>query len=100
DFTPDKGKIKLTTKKIMEHGKPETVQIEIKDNGPGIPQSIIDKIFDPYFTTRHKSSMHNGTGLGLFITHKNMQDHGGIIEVKSKVDEGATFTLTFPKKVR
>ena len=100
DFTPDKGKIELTTKKIMEYGKPETVQIEIKDNGPGIPQAIIDKIFDPYFTTRHKSSMHNGTGLGLFITHKNMQDHGGIIEVKSKVDEGATFTLTFPKKVR
>ncbi len=97
DFTPDKGRIELTTIKIMGHGKPETVQIEIKDNGPGIPQSIIDKIFDPYFTTRHKSSMHNGTGLGLFIAHKNMQDHGGTIEVKSKVDEGVTFTLTFPK---
>ena len=96
DFTPDKGKIELTTKKIMEHGKPETVQIEIKDNGPGIPQDIIDKIFDPYFTTRHKSSMHNGTGLGLFIAHKNMQDHGGTIEVKSKINKGTTFTLTFP----
>ncbi len=96
DFTPDKGKIELTTKKIMEYSKPETVQIEIKDNGHGIPQAIIDKIFDPYFTTRHKSSMHKGTGLGLFIAHKNMQDHGGVIEVKSKVDEGTTFTLTFP----
>jgi signal transduction histidine kinase len=100
DFTPDKGKIELTTKKIMEHEKSEAVQIEIKDNGPGIPQSIIDKIFDPYFTTRHKSSMHNGTGLGLFIAHKNMCDHGGTIEVKSKVDEGSTFTLTFLKKAR
>ena len=97
DFTPDKGKIELTTKKIVEHGKPETVQIEIKDNGPGIPQDIINKIFNPYFTTRHKSSMHNGTGLGLFTAHKNMQDHGGIIEVKSKVNEGAIFTLSFPK---
>ncbi len=96
DFTPDKGRIELTTKKNVGHGKPETVQIEIKDNGPGIPQPIIDKVFDPYFTTRHKSSMHNGTGLGLFIAHKNMQDHGGTIEVKSKIDEGATFTLTFP----
>ncbi|MCK4470017.1 MAG: ATP-binding protein, partial [Desulfobacterales bacterium] len=81
----------------MEHGKPETVQIEIKDNGPGIPQDIINKIFNPYFTTRHKSSMHDGTGLGLFIAHKNMQDHGGTIEVKSKVNEGAIFTLSFPK---
>jgi signal transduction histidine kinase len=84
DFTPDRGRIELTTKTIMESGKGEAVQ------------SIIDKVFDPYFTTRHKSSMHNGTGLGLFIANKNMQDHGGTIEVKSKVDEGATFTLTFP----
>ncbi|KAF5429289.1 Signal transduction histidine kinase, partial [Candidatus Methanophagaceae archaeon] len=96
DFTPDRGRIELTTKTIMESGKGEAVQIEIKDNGTGIAQSIIDKVFDPYFTTRHKSSMHNGTGLGLFIANKNMQDHGGTIEVKSKVDEGATFTLTFP----
>ena len=100
DFTPDGGKIEFTTKTIMKTGKGEAVQIAIKDNGPGIPQPIIDKVFDPYFTTRHKSSMHNGTGLGLFIVHKNMHDHGGIIEVKSKVDEGVTFTLTLPKKAR
>ncbi|MEA3427800.1 MAG: ATP-binding protein [Thermodesulfobacteriota bacterium] len=67
-----------------------------------MPQVIIDKIFDPYFTTRHKSSMHNGTGLGLFIAHKNMQDHSGSIEVKSKVkiNKGTTFTLTFPSNAR
>ncbi len=97
DFTPDGGRIEFTTKIIMKSGKGEAVQIVIKDNGPGIPQPIIDKVFDPYFTTRHKSSIHNGTGLGLFIVHKNMQDHGGTIEVKSKVDdEGTTFTLTLP----
>ena len=99
DFTPDGGRIEFTTKIIMKSGKGEAVQIVIKDNGPGISQPIIDKVFDPYFTTRHKSSIHNGTGLGLFIAHKNMQDHGGTIEVKSKVDdEGTTFTLTLPKK--
>lgn len=96
DFTPDKGKIELTTKKIIGDKKSEAVQIEIKDNGSGIPQSIINRIFDPYFTTRHKSSMHNGTGLGLFIAHKNMQEHGGTIEVKSKVNKGTIFTLSFP----
>ena len=57
---------------------------------------MIDKIFDPYFTTKHKSNMHNGTGLGLFIAHKNMLDHGGSIEVKSKVNVGTTFFLTIP----
>ena len=96
DFTPDGGRIEFSTKTIMKTGKGEAVQIVIKDNGPGIPQPTIDKVFDPYFTTRHKSNMHNGTGLGLFIAHKNIQDHGGIIEVKSKIDEGTTFTLTFP----
>lgn len=96
DFTPDNGKIELTTKKTMGDKKSESVQIEIKDNGPGIPESLINKIFNPYFTTRHKSSIHNGTGLGLFIAHKNMQDHGGTIEVRSKVNEGAVFILSFP----
>jgi signal transduction histidine kinase len=40
--------------------------------------------------------MHNGTGLGLFIAHQNMQDHGGTIDVKSHLNEGAVFTLTLP----
>jgi len=96
DFTPNGGKIELTTKKIMGDKKSESVQIVIKDNGLGIPQSIIGKIFDPYFTTRHKSSIHNGTGLGLFIAYKNMQEHDGTIEVKSKVNKGTIFTLSFP----
>ena len=96
DFTPDKGKIELKTKKIVKDEKLEIIQIEIKDNGSGIPQNAIEKIFDPYFTTRHKSSIHNGTGLGLFIAYKNMKDHGGSIEVKSKINEGTVFILSFP----
>lgn len=96
EFTPERGKIELVTKNCTDKGRLDFVQIEIKDNGPGIPQDMIDKIFDPYFTTKHKSSMHNGTGLGLFIAHQNMQDHAGTIDVKSKVNEGTTFTLTLP----
>ena len=57
---------------------------------------MIDHVFDPYFTTKHKSSMHNGTGLGLFIAYQNMQDHGGTIDVKSNPDKGSVFTLTLP----
>jgi signal transduction histidine kinase len=96
DFTSEGGKIEiLTAKSSIGRGR-EGIQIEIRDNGIGISQSMIDRIFDPYFTTKHKSSMHKGTGLGLFIAHQNMEDHGGIIEVKSKINEGTTFVLTLP----
>jgi signal transduction histidine kinase len=96
DFTPEGGKIQLITKKCTEKEKPDTVSIEIKDNGPGIPPSYIDKVFDPYFTTKHKSNMHSGTGLGLFISHQNMQDHGGVIQVRNQAKQGAIFTLILP----
>jgi signal transduction histidine kinase len=95
DFTPKGGKIEISAQN-SDKEKPNTIRIEIKDNGPGIPESMTDKIFDPYFTTKHKSSIHKGTGLGLFIADQNMQDHGGTIEVKSKVNEGAVFILTLP----
>ncbi len=96
DFSPEGGKIELVTKNCAEKGKPEVIHIEIKDNGPGIPPSHVDKIFDPYFTTKHKSDIHKGTGLGLFIAYQNMQDHGGTIEVKNKDDKGEVFTLKLP----
>jgi len=96
DFTPKGGKIEISTKAETKNGRKESVRIKIKDNGIGIHQSMMNKIFDPYFTTKYKSNMHNGTGLGLFIAHQNVQDHNGTIEVKSEVDNGATFILTLP----
>jgi signal transduction histidine kinase len=96
EFTPEGGKIEIFTKSSDETEKPAAIHIEIKDNGSGISQSMIDNVFDPYFTTKHKSSMHNGTGLGLFIAHQNMQDHHGSIEVRSKVNEGSVFKVTLP----
>jgi signal transduction histidine kinase len=96
EFTPKGGSIQCVTRNCTENGKPPSVCIEIKDNGQGIPESIIGAVFDPYFTTKHKSDLHSGTGLGLFIAHQNMQDHRGTIEVKSKMNEGTTFILTLP----
>jgi signal transduction histidine kinase len=96
EFTPHSGKIEIATSRNRDAAKQNTVCVEVKDNGDGIPESIIDKVFDPYFSTKHKSSMHSGTGLGLFIVHQHVQDHGGTIEVKSKVDEGTSFMVTFP----
>jgi signal transduction histidine kinase len=98
EFTPEGGIIEIVTKLANESKKPAAIHIEIKDNGPGIPQSMIDNVFDPYFTTKHKSSMHSGTGLGLFIAYQNMQDHHGSIEVKSKVNEGSVFKVILPDK--
>ena len=94
EFTPKGREIDILTKNCNDTAEPGSIRIEIKDNGNGISERMIDKIFDPYFTTKYKSNMHNGTGLGLFIAHQNMQDHRGTIEVKSKLNEGTTFILT------
>jgi signal transduction histidine kinase len=96
EFTPQGGRIEILTKNYKEKGKPKAIRIEVKDNGKGIPESMLDKIFDPYFTTKHASNAQSGTGLGLFISHQTMQDHGGTIEVKSQLHEGTSFILTLP----
>jgi len=94
ESTPKGGEIEIVTRICKKNEKAKNICIEIRDNGEGIPESMIENIFDPYFTTKHKSNIHNGTGLGLFIAHKNMRDHGGSIEVNSKVNVGTTFLLT------
>ncbi|MBW1803941.1 MAG: GAF domain-containing protein, partial [Deltaproteobacteria bacterium] len=55
DFTPENGMIEVSTKRMVNDGLGDGVRIEIKDNGPGIPPAMKEKIFDPYFTTKHKS---------------------------------------------
>ena len=64
---------------------------EVADNGPGIPQNMIDRLFDPFFTT--KSS---GTGLGLSLTNRIVEEHGGFIRVESAVGNGARFWVFLP----
>jgi len=96
DFTPQGGRIEIITRQHLKEGSPRTVTIEVNDTGVGIPAPDINRIFDPYFTTKHKSGMHKGTGLGLFIAYQNIQDHGGTIEVKSEPDAGSSFLITLP----
>ncbi len=69
----------------------EEVTVQIRDSGVGIPEDIVGKIFEPYFTTKDFSS-----GLGLTVVYKIMKEHGGEVSVSSRVGEGTTFTLTFP----
>ncbi len=67
--------------------------LEVRDNGPGIPQEHLRRIFDPFFTTKPPGK---GTGLGLALSLKIAQEHGGTIEVKSEEGKGATFRLLLP----
>ena len=68
-----------------------TVVIEVKDNGKGIPQENIDKVLDPYFTTKPE-----GTGLGLALAYKIIDEHNGTIRFKSSQGHGTTVSVTFP----
>lgn len=68
------------------------IVIKIADNGVGIPPQNVDRIFHYLFSTKGNE----GTGIGLFITRKIVEDHGGKITVESVVDEGTTFTIFLP----
>jgi signal transduction histidine kinase len=96
EFTPEHGIITIFTKRNTETKNGLGIQIIVEDTGEGIPENLINKVFDPYFTTKHKSGDHKGTGLGLFIVHQNIQDHGGTIEVKSRMNEGTMFIIDLP----
>jgi signal transduction histidine kinase len=69
------------------------VDVQIEDTGHGITSEQMAKIFDPYFTTKQGKS---GTGLGLYITKKVVEDHNGSIKVDSTPDVGTTFTIRLP----
>ncbi len=71
------------------------VWLRVRDNGLGIDSETLDKIFNPFFTSKE-----GGTGLGLSITKKLVEAHGGQIEIQSELGAGAEFVLTFPKADR
>ncbi|MFN2396332.1 MAG: two-component regulator propeller domain-containing protein [Bacteroidales bacterium] len=71
-------------------GGPRGVRVVVKDNGPGIPPAIIDKIFQPFFTTKPTGQ---GTGLGLSLSYDIVKAHGGELKVETKEGEGSEFTI-------
>ncbi len=83
---PDGGVLTISTKRENEF-----VVLKIRDTGTGIPDDIIDKIFEPYFTTKDF-----GSGLGLTVVYKIIKEHLGEISLKSKEGEGTCFTIHFP----
>jgi two-component system nitrogen regulation sensor histidine kinase NtrY len=84
------GRITVSTR-LGEAG--DRAMLIIEDNGPGIPVDLKDKVFAPYFTTKHKKG---GTGLGLAIVHRIVSDHGGRIAVVDALGGGARFAIELP----
>ena len=81
--------VSISTQKMNDH-----IEIKITDNGNGMPQSIKEKIFQPFFTTKPTGQ---GTGLGLSMCYDIItKAHNGTLEVDSEIDNGATFTITIP----
>lgn len=76
---------------IAAEGVGEQVEVRVTDSGPGIPREKLSKLFDPFYTTKH-----NGTGLGLFVSHRIIRAHNGSITVRSAEGKGTTFTIRLP----
>ena len=86
DSMPNGGKLS-----VFVDQDAQGVKITIRDTGTGIASETLENIFEPFFTTKG-----GGSGLGLAITHNIISDHGGSIEVESRVNEGTAFVLMFP----
>jgi signal transduction histidine kinase len=95
DFTPTEGKIEIITENFSENGS-QSICIKIKDNGIGINENVLNKIFDPYFSTKSDDGNIGSGGLGLFVALQNIQDHKGTIDVESRKGGGTMFIIKIP----
>ena len=76
--------------------KSKYFEVKVKDHGIGIPQDEVEKLFDTFFRASNVDNI-QGTGLGLSIVHEFVKLHSGEIKVKSRLNKGTTFTISFPK---
>jgi signal transduction histidine kinase len=81
--------VTVSTKKIGDK-----VEIRVSDNGKGIPQKVLDKIFQPFFTTKPTGQ---GTGLGLSLSYDIVKAHGGELKVETVLGEGSEFFIVLPE---
>ncbi len=90
DAMPDGGQIKIMVRKATLFLR-DAVEVVISDTGTGIPSNELGRIFEPFYTTKSE-----GTGLGLSMTQRIIDDHGGTIDIKSKEGKGTTFYIKLP----
>lgn len=98
---PDGGKIEVRAENICGHDygkgddKDNWVRVDIRDQGCGIPDDLLEKVFDPYFSTKEMGTQ-KGMGLGLSIAYSIIEHHDGHIEVASRIKTGTTFSIFLP----
>lgn len=91
DAMGERGNLIIREEDVVAEHMGRAVRIRIKDTGPGIPESIRDKVMEPFFSTKE-----DGTGLGLAIAARIVDEHGGQLEFETDEDKGTTFTITLP----
>jgi len=87
----DGGEIVISEEDALAEKIGRAVVVKVQDNGPGMSDEIQGRVLEPFETTKA-----DGTGLGLFIAVRIVEEHGGTLELRSKEGFGTTFTLTFP----
>ena len=92
DAISGKGKVEIS---VSLHERDEALEINVSDNGCGIPRENLSKVFTPFFTTKAEGL---GTGLGLAITYGVVKMHSGDITVQSQEGEGSSFLVCLPTK--
>lgn len=83
---PDGGSLDVSAR-----SRGAELHLRVRDTGPGLPEGVVERIFDPYYTTKN-----TGTGLGLAIVHNIVEAHGGAVEVERTGPDGTTFAITLP----
>jgi len=86
------GTLQIKVSRVKSNER-DIVRLQLTDTGHGISKENMQKIFDPFFSTKNESG---GTGLGLFVTRRIVESYQGIIEVESEKNNGTTFTVEFP----
>ena len=87
----DGGQIVVSEAELQTTSVGRAALIRLKDNGPGIPKTIKEKVFQPFFTTKEE-----GTGLGLSIAERIINEHGGRIHLETEEDIGTTVEIVLP----
>jgi two-component system NtrC family sensor kinase len=90
---PQGGRMEISTAQDSAAG---CVRVQVRDNGPGIPEDVLPKIFEPFFTTKEDQQR---TGLGLAVARSIVEQHGGEIKVESQVGKGTEFMVTLPLEI-
>ncbi len=93
---PDGGRVDIIARLLpADDSAPERIGLQVVDRGAGMPPEMLNKVFDPFFTTKP-----SGTGLGLALVQRIVEDHGGTLRVESEPGRGSTFIVLLPVKGR